>query len=156
MSKSLKRVRAALDSAGLTPDIRQTDGSRTAEDAAAAVGCSVDQIVKSLVFEGETSREIVLFLTSGGNRVDADKAARLAGEPLSRADADLVRARTGFAIGGVAPVGHLQPVRCFMDAALLGFGTIWAAAGTPTHVFAISPAALQHISSAQVADFTSE
>jgi len=155
MSKSLARVRAALEAAGIAADIREMDAStRTAEEAAAAVGCALDQIVKSIVFQGTGSGHVRLFLTAGGNRVCADKAARLAGEPLGRADADRVRAETGFAIGGVAPVGLLAPVPAWLDARLQEFPVVWAAAGTPRHVFAIAPDALLRITGASVADFT--
>ncbi len=155
MSKSLKRVRAALEAAGVTAEIREMDAStRTAAEAAAAVGCTLDQIVKSIVFRGKTSGHVRLFLTAGGNRVCADKAAALAGEPLGRADADLVRAETGFAIGGVAPLGHIAPVPAWLDPRLEAFGTVWAAAGTPRHVFAIAPAELRRITGATAADFT--
>jgi prolyl-tRNA editing enzyme YbaK/EbsC (Cys-tRNA(Pro) deacylase) len=100
MSKSLKRVRAALVAAGLEPEIRETTLARTAADAAAAVGCEVDQIAKSIIFRGLQSDRAILFLTAGGNRVEEAKAAIVAGEPLGKADAALVRAQTGFAIGG--------------------------------------------------------
>src|SRR5690606_14541258 len=106
MSKSLQRVQSALKDAGIAALIRETDDSaRTAEGAAAAVGCAVDQIAKSIIFRGEGSGHLVLFLTAGGNRVDAAKASALAGQRLGKADAGLIRAETGFAIGGVAPVG---------------------------------------------------
>lgn len=154
MSRSLNRVRAALEAAGLSPDIRETALARTAEDAARAVGCGVDQIAKSIVFEGRTSGAAILFLTAGGNRVEPARAAEVAGEPLGKADAALVRRQTGFAIGGVAPLGHLNPIRAFLDPRLLDFATVWAAAGTPTHVFAISPDDLQRLTGAQPADFT--
>ncbi|MDK3072401.1 YbaK/EbsC family protein [Sedimentitalea sp. JM2-8] len=153
MSKSLNRVRAALHAAGLEPEIRETALARTAADAAAALGCSVDQIAKSIIFRGATSGTAHLFLTAGGNLVDGNKAAALAGETLGKADANLIRAQTGFAIGGVAPVGHLSPIRAFMDPRLADFEVVWAAAGTPHHVFPISPADLERISSAQYADF---
>jgi len=149
----MKRVRAALEAAGLDPQIRETELARTAADAAGAIGCAVDQIAKSIIFRGADSGAAILFLTAGGNMVDADKAARVAGEPLGKADAALVRAQTGFAIGGVAPVGHLNPIRAFLDPRLQDFDTIWAAAGTPHHVFPISPADLLRLSEAQVADF---
>ena len=154
MSKSLKRVRAALEAAGLTPDIRETPLARTAQDAADALGCGVDQIAKSIIFQGRSSGAAVLFLTAGGSRVDAAKAAALAGEELGKADAALVRAQTGFAIGGVAPVGHLNPIRAWMDTRLLEFDLVWAAAGTPHHVFSAEPRILARISNAQVSDFT--
>ncbi|WP_121065071.1 YbaK/EbsC family protein [Chachezhania antarctica] len=154
MSKSLKRVRAALEAAGLEPDIRETALARTAADAANALGCEVDQIAKSIIFAGETSGEAILFLTAGAHRVDADAASALAGERLGKADAGLVRAQTGFAIGGVSPVGHLTPPRAFFDRRLLAFDTIWAAAGTPHHVFASEPQRLAKMAGARVADFS--
>jgi len=155
MSKSLKRVRAALEAAGLTPDIRETALARTAVDAATAVGCEVDQIAKSIIFRAEQHGQAVLFLTAGGNRVDVDKATKLAGEPLGKADAALIRAQTGFAIGGVSPVGHLNPIRAWMDPRLLDFDMVWAAAGTPHHVFASDPRFLHLKTGAELADFTS-
>lgn len=155
MSKSLRRVRAALEAAGLAPEIRETALARTAVDAAAAVDCVVDQIVKSIVFRGETSGAAILFLTAGGNQVDAGKAAALTGERLGKADAALVRAQTGFAIGGVAPVGHLNPIRAYLDPRLLEFAQVWAAAGTPHHVFAVDPRVLVALTGAQPSDFTS-
>lgn len=153
MSKSLKRVRAALERAGLADDIRETGGARTAQMAADAVGCQLDQIAKSIIFRGETSGAAILFLTAGGNQVDETKASAIAGEPLGKADAALVRAQTGFAIGGVSPVGHLSPIRAFIDARLLEFDRIWAAAGTPNHVFPIDAHLLPDLTGAKVADF---
>ena len=155
MSKSLKRVRAALEAAGLEPDIRETALARTAQDAADALGCAVDQIAKSIIFRGDDTGEAILFLAAGGNRVDPAKAAALAGEQLGKADAALVRAQTGFAIGGVSPVGHLTPIRAFLDPRLQEFEIVWAAAGTPHHVFAINPVRLIEIADAQLSDFTS-
>ncbi|WP_238366155.1 YbaK/EbsC family protein [Mesobacterium pallidum] len=154
MSKSLKRVRAALEAAGLTPDIREVGQARTAQEAADAVGCVLDQIAKSIIFRGETSGEAVLFLTAGGNKVDDARATQVAGESLGKADAALIRAQTGFAIGGVAPVGHLSPIRAWIDPRLLAFDVVWAAAGTPRHVFPINPALLPGLTGAKPADFT--
>lgn len=155
MSKSLKRVVAALEAAGLDCPVVECDAeTRTAEQAAAAAGCALDQIVKSIIFRGEDTGHVVLFLTAGGNRVDAARASALAGQPLGRADADLVRAETGFAIGGVAPVGHLSPVRAFLDTRLMDFDRVWAAAGTPRHIFAIAPADLHRLTGAEIAEFT--
>ena len=154
MSKSLKRVRAALEAAGLPVDIREVGQARTAQEAADSVGCALDQIVKSIIFRAEDSGDAVLFLTAGGNRVDDAKASACAGEALGKADATLIRAQTGFAIGGVAPVGHLNPIRAWMDPRLLDFDTVWAAAGTPRHVFPVDPAQLPKISLAQPSDFT--
>ena len=153
MSKSLKRVRAALDAAGIDTEIVETPLARTAADAAAAIGCEIDQIAKSIIFRGEMSGEAILFLTAGGNQVDTARAAALAGEPLGKADAALVRAQTGFAIGGVSPVGHLNPIRAYADKRLADFEVIWAAAGTPHHVFRCTPLDLLQIASAQLTDF---
>lgn len=155
MSKSLKRVRAALDVAAIDTDIRETPLARTAADAAHAVGCEIDQIAKSIIFRGEVSGKAVLFITAGGNQVDAHKATTLAGEALGKADAALIRAQTGFAIGGVSPIGHLSPIRAFFDPRLMAFDVIWAAAGTPHHVFGAKPADLVRMCGAQPADFTS-
>lgn len=154
MSKSLKRVEAALAAAGATVEIREVGQARTAAEAAEAAGCTVDQIAKSIIFRGEDSGHVVLFLTAGGNRVSAEKASAVAGQPLGKADADLIRAETGFAIGGVSPVGHLKPVRLFWDPRLAEFDLIWAAAGTPRHIFSIAPAELLRITGAEPADFT--
>ncbi len=155
MSKSLKRVRAALDTAGIAAEILEmAEGTRTAEDAARAARCEVDQIVKSIIFRGEETGHVVLFLTAGGNRVSAAKASAVSGQPLGKADADLIRAETGFAIGGVAPLGHLTPIRSFFDPRLLDFATVWAAAGTPRHIFAAPPRALLAATGAVEADFT--
>ncbi|MBV0911584.1 YbaK/EbsC family protein [Anianabacter salinae] len=154
MSKSLKRVAAALEAAGITAEISELGETRTAQQAADAVGCALDQIVKSIIFRGEASGEALLFLTAGGNQVDAGKASAAAGEALGKADAALIRAQTGFAIGGVAPVGHLSPIRAWMDPRLMEFGTVWAAAGTPRHVFPIAPQTLLQLARAETADFT--
>ena len=155
MSKSVRRVEAALEAAGLASGVREMPSeTRTAQQAAEAVGVELDQIAKSIIFRGESSGEAVLFLTAGGNQVDAAKASALAGEPLGKADADLVRAQTGFVIGGVAPVGHLGPIRTWFDPRLSDFAVIWAAAGTPRHVFPIAPGDLLRITGAVAADFT--
>ncbi|MCI2398458.1 YbaK/EbsC family protein [Aliiroseovarius subalbicans] len=154
MSKSLKRVRAALEAAGDPVNIREmAEGTRSAAQAAAAVGCALDQIAKSIIFRSQDKGHAVLFLTAGGNQVDVEKASKLAGTALGRADAALIRAQTGFAIGGVAPIGHLNPIRAFMDPRLMAFDVVWAAAGTPRHVFAITPDEVQRLSGATLAEF---
>jgi prolyl-tRNA editing enzyme YbaK/EbsC (Cys-tRNA(Pro) deacylase) len=152
---SLARVQADAARRGLAIDPRRlAEGTRTAEDAARACGCALDQIVKSIVFREAGSDRHLLFLTAGGNRVDPAKAAALAGAPLAKADAASVRAVTGFAIGGVAPLGHLTPLDTWLDPRLLDFVTVWAAAGTPHHVFPVAPDALAAATGALVADFT--
>ncbi len=142
MSKSVRRVERAAADLGLGIEVRRLGNSRTAEDAALACGCEVAQIVKSLIFRGRESGALVLLLVSGANRVGMGRAAEAAGEALERADADEVRARTGFAIGGVAPIGHLERPRIWVDQDLMRFATVWAAAGAPDAVFAIAPGEL--------------
>lgn len=154
MSKSLARVVAALRAGGVDAVPLEMPGeTRTAAEAAAAAGCVLDQIVKSILFQGDSGR-LYLFLTAGGSQVDPTRAGALAGEALGRADAAAVRRVTGFAIGGVAPVGHLTPSPVWMDRRLMEFATVWAAAGTPRHIFAAAPGVLQGLSRAVVADFT--
>ena len=155
MSKSLKRVKRALEEGGISVEVLEmADGSRTAEDAARAAGCEIDQIAKSIIFRAEDHGTAVLFVTAGGNRVDDAKASALAGEALGKADAALIRAQTGFVIGGVSPVGHLSPIRAWFDPRLLEFDIIYAAAGTPRHIFAIPPRDLLRLSGASEAQFT--
>jgi len=154
MSKSLKRVTRALHEADCGIEPVEIGQATTAKMAADLVGCDMDQIAKSIMFRGEMSGEAVLFVTAGGNQVDGDRAATFAGEPLGKADAGLIRAQTGFAIGGVSPVGHLTAPRAFFDPRLLAFETVWAAAGTPRHLFGIAPDLLLKISGALKGDFT--
>lgn len=155
MSKSLRRVETALRNAGLPARIAEMPAStRTAPEAAAAVGCALDQIVKSIVFRGGQSGRLLLFLTAGGNQICPERAAQAAGERPERADAALVRSGTGFAIGGVAPLGHIAPLDIWADPRLLDFAEVWAAAGTPRHVFAAEPRALVSASGARLAGFT--
>ena len=146
----MERVRAALLAAGHPDTITAfPDGTRTAADAAAAVGCTVAQIAKSIVFRaGERAAVIV---TSGANRVDPMLAGMALGVRLARADADWVRLTTGFAIGGVAPVGHLAPPLVLLDEDLLALDPIWAAAGSPRHVFRTAAAALLRMTGAKAA-----
>ena len=156
MSKSLKRVKAALAAAGVTSDVMEMPGeTRTAAQAAEAAGCDIDQIAKSIIFQGGGTGQIYLFVTAGGNQVDPDKAAALAGEPMVRADAGVVRSVTGFAIGGVSPVGHMTAVPVFMDKRLMDFATVWGAAGTPRHIFPIDPGELSKILDVEPTVFTS-
>lgn len=155
MSKSLRRVERALAGAGIDAPVMEMPGStRTAAEAAAAAGCHIDQIAKSIIFAAEVTGDAVLFITAGGNRVSTELARELAGEPLGKADAGLIRAQTGFAIGGVAPVGHLSPIRAWFDPRLLEFDLVYAAAGTPRHIFPIAPGTLLQLSGAVRARFT--
>ena len=148
---SVDRVRAALVAAGAADTIMAFPaGTRTAADAAAAVGCAVAQIAKSIVFRAR--EQAVVVIASGVNRVDPAKLSALIGQPVQRADAEWIRAVTGFAIGGVAPVGHLAPPLVVFDRDLLAFDLVWAAAGSPSHVFALAPDALARISGALLGD----
>ena len=151
MSKSLKRVQQALLDLGLGDTVITTAEAKTAEMAAKAVGCAVDQIAKSIILAGEG--DLYLFVTAGAQQVDMAKATTLVGQPLTRASADAVRRITGFAIGGVSPVGHLNPIDTFQDITLSQFDTIYAAAGTPHHVFKTTPTALAQATRAKVSDF---
>lgn len=153
---SVARVRAALVAAGEADTIiAYPDGTRTAADAAAAVGCDVAQIAKSIVFRaeipGQPARAAVI-VTSGANRVDPARAGAALGVKLVRADADWVREMTGFAVGGVAPIGHVAPPLILLDAALQRLDPIYAAAGSPSHVFRTSTAALQRMTGAPLAE----
>lgn len=138
------RVQAAAEAAGLAVEIRiMPDSTRTAADAAAACGCDVGQIVKSLIFRGKTSGKPLLLLVSGANRVDEKGCAAVIGEALGRADADFVREVTGYAIGGIPPLGHATALDTYIDEDLLQYITVWAAAGTPNAVFAVNPVKLR-------------
>jgi prolyl-tRNA editing enzyme YbaK/EbsC (Cys-tRNA(Pro) deacylase) len=132
------------------------DGTRTAVDAARACGCAVDQIIKAIVFRVVGTDHLVLFLTAGGSRVDLVKAGALVGATLEKADAASIRAATGFAIGGVSPLGHLNEIETWLDPHLLDIPMIWAAAGTPNHAFQADPSAITATLKARVADFTEE
>lgn len=152
-----QRVADAARTAGLEISVVVMPAStRTAEDAASACGTSVGQIVKSLVFRGKESGRPVLLLVSGVNRVDEKRVGRRIGEALSRPDADFVRAETGYAIGGIPPIGHPQAIAVYMDRDLLAHEVVWAAAGTPNAVFSVDPAALEKATGATVLSVTRE
>ena len=155
LKASVQRVVDALAAEGIVAPIHEFDQStRTAEQAAAAVGTSVGQIVKSLIFLA--GGQPILALVSGENRAEPTKLAALAGAPIERASADVVRAATGFAIGGVAPVGHTAALTTYLDHDLMRYDLVWAAAGTPNTVFNITPADLQRITGARVVDLAAE
>jgi prolyl-tRNA editing enzyme YbaK/EbsC (Cys-tRNA(Pro) deacylase) len=153
VSGAADRFREAAARAGLDVDTRRfPEGTRTAEDAARAIGCDVAQIVKSLVFLADG--DPVLALTSGRNRVDVERISGLCGgAQVRKANADEVRAATGYAIGGTPPFGHDRALRCFVDEDLMGFDLVWAAAGTPDGVFPLTPADLVRASGGSVASF---
>jgi prolyl-tRNA editing enzyme YbaK/EbsC (Cys-tRNA(Pro) deacylase) len=151
LSLSAQKVQEALHSLGYEFTVIEfAESTRTAQEAAERVGCTLGQIVKSLVFKGQVSGKPILVLTSGSNRVDEKQISVYAGESIGRADAEFVRAVTGFAIGGVPPIGHLQPMETYLDEDLLQYATIWAAAGTPNAVFELTPEALQKMTAGKV------
>lgn len=140
LKPSAQRVQDALATRGFTNTVIElADSTRSAVEAAAAVGCQVGQIAKSLVFKGIPSDRAILVIACGVNRVHEKRLGQQLGEKLERADADFVRAQTGFAIGGVPPLGHSQPLTTMIDEDLLQFEVIWAAAGHPNAVFCLTP-----------------
>ena len=148
--ESVRRVRAALEERGVSPEFVELEATaRSARDAAAALGCRVEQIVKSLVFRGAETGNPVLVLASGPNRVSEEGISVLLGEPLAKADAAFVRDKTGFAIGGVPPLGHAEAPATFLDEDLLGEDEVWAAAGHTHVVFGLGPAELQRVTAAR-------
>ena len=155
MSKSLKRVIAALEDAGVDASPMEMPGeTRTAQQAADAAGCALDQIAKSVILQDAETGVCFLFLTAGSNQVDVALASQAVDRPLAKADASAIRTVTGFAIGGVSPVGHLNPITAFIDPRLMEFDVIYAAAGTPRHIFPINPSKLVDITSARIQSFT--
>ena len=152
LSASAQRVQDALAAQGFSLQILELERpTRSAAEAAAALGCQVGQIAKSLVFRGAHSGAFVLVIASGANRVDEGAVATLVGEPIAKADAEFGRARTGFAIGGVPPLGHTERAVTVIDADLLRWEEIWAAGGTPNAIFRLSPSDLVAMTGGQVA-----
>jgi len=146
LSSSAQKVQEALTALGLPCQVVELPAStRTAQEAAQAIGCTVAQIVKSLIFRGMQTGKPILVLASGVNRVNEKRLGEMAGEPIGKADAEFVRQHTGFAIGGVPPVGHPTPIETYIDADLLQYQEIWAAAGTPRAVFRLIPQDLQKV-----------
>jgi prolyl-tRNA editing enzyme YbaK/EbsC (Cys-tRNA(Pro) deacylase) len=151
LSASARRVQAELERRGIDCQVvEMSQTTRSAADAARAVGCSVGQIAKSLVFRGKATGRAVLVITSGSNRVDETRLAGTISEPVGMADPEFVREQTGFAIGGVAPVGHSQPLEIFIDEDLMQYADVWAAAGTPRAVFQLTPDQLVRITGGRV------
>jgi prolyl-tRNA editing enzyme YbaK/EbsC (Cys-tRNA(Pro) deacylase) len=151
LSASAQRFQDILRQRGFAHQVIELPAStRTAKEAAQAVGCQPGQIVKSLVFKALHSQTPLLVLASGPNRVDEQRLSELAGEPIGKADADFVRQWTGFAVGGVPPLGHKEPVASFIDETLLQYDTLWAAAGTPHAVFELTPADLQAMTDGRI------
>jgi prolyl-tRNA editing enzyme YbaK/EbsC (Cys-tRNA(Pro) deacylase) len=155
LSASARKVQQALADQGFSLEVVELPHStRTAVEAAQAVGCEVGQIVKSLIFRGLRSQQPIMVAASGSNRVKEKRIASLVDEPLGKADADFVRQHTGFVIGGVPPIGHAQPLQTFIDEDLLQYSEIWAAAGTPHAVFRLTPADLVKMTGGRVVCIT--
>ena len=155
LSAGAAKVQAAIASLGLVNRVVELPHPvRTAADAAAAVGCDVRQIAKSIVFMTRRSRRPILVVASGANRVNEEILATLVGEPLERAKAKFVREQTGFAIGGVPPLGHRQRLETFLDLDLMSLTEIWAAAGHPNALFRVTPDELLQMSGGRVASVT--
>ncbi|MBN2550468.1 MAG: YbaK/EbsC family protein [Anaerolineales bacterium] len=157
LSPSARKVQEALQILGMSLQVVELPGStRTAVEAAQAVGCQVGQIVKSIIFKAKRSQRAILVIASGPNRVDERRIERLIGEPLGKADADFVREQTGFVIGGVPPLGHAHSLETFIDQDLLQYDILWAAAGTPHAVFQLTPGDLLRMADGQVIDVKQE
>ena len=150
LAPSVQKVQDALTSRGFTGRIIEMPATtRTAKEAADAIGCTVAQIAKSLVFKTRQTERPVLVIASGTGRVNEAVVSALLGESVDKADAAFVRAATGFAIGGVPPVGHAAPIITFLDQALRQHQEIWAAGGSPTAVFQLAPTDLEQLTGGQ-------
>jgi prolyl-tRNA editing enzyme YbaK/EbsC (Cys-tRNA(Pro) deacylase) len=155
LKPSAQKVQDALLALGYANRIVEfADSTRTAAEAAAAVGCTVGQIAKSIIFQGHTTHRPILIITSGANRVHEKRAGERIGEKLDKAAAELVRTATGYAIGGVPPLAHAQPLTTYIDQDLLQYEEIWAAAGHPHAVFRLTPAELLSMTGGQVIQVT--
>ena len=152
LSPSAQKIQDLLNSLGYDYTvIEHAESTRTAQEAADRAGCELGQIVKSLIFKGKESGKPILVLTSGANRVNEKRNSEYAGEAIGRADADFVRSVTGFAIGGVPPVGHIQEMETYLDEDFLQYQTIWAAAGTPNAIFELRTEDLQKMTNGKIA-----
>jgi prolyl-tRNA editing enzyme YbaK/EbsC (Cys-tRNA(Pro) deacylase) len=153
LKPSAQKVQDALLARGYANQVVEfADSTRTAAEAAAAVGCTVGQIAKSLIFRGHTTHRPILIIASGANRVHEKRMAAVVGEKLDKADAEFVREMTGFAIGGVPPLGHAQPLVTYIDRALTEYQEIWAAAGHPYAVFRLTPTELCAMTGGELVD----
>lgn len=152
LSSTAQKIQDLLISLGYDCTvIEHADSTRTAVEAAERAGCELGQIVKSLIFKGKQSGKPILVLTSGANRVNEKRIREYAGEGIGKADADFVRAVTGYAIGGVPPLGHIQEMETYLDEDFLQFDTVWAAAGTPNAIFELKTSDLQKMTGGKVA-----
>ena len=151
LSPSAPKVQDQIKSLGYDyMVIEHAESTRTAQEAAERAGCELGQIVKSLIFKGQVSGKPILVLTSGANRVDEKRISDYAGEAIGRADADFARAVTGFAIGGIPPIAHIQKIETYLDEDFLQYETIWAAAGTPNAICELKTADLQKMTEGKV------
>lgn len=151
LSPSAQKIQNILNSLGYDYTvIEHAESTRTAQEAAERAGCELGQIVKSLIFRGKESGKPIIVLTSGANRVDEKTIREHAGEGIGKADADFVRAVTGFAIGGVPPVGHVQKIETYMDEDFLQYEVVWAAAGTPNAIFELKTSDLEKMTDAKI------
>jgi len=151
LSSSAQKIQEALRTGGFDCTVIEfQESTRTAQEAADRVGGMLGQIVKSMIFMGQASGKPILVLTSGANRVDEKRLSGYAGEAIGRADPALVRSATGFAIGGVPPLGHAHPIETYIDEDLLQYETVWAAAGTPNAVFEMPSASLQKMTGGRI------
>jgi prolyl-tRNA editing enzyme YbaK/EbsC (Cys-tRNA(Pro) deacylase) len=152
LSPSAQKIQDLLRTRGYDYTvIEHAESTRTAQEAADRAGCELGQIVKSLIFKGKLTNKPILVLTSGANRVDEKRISEFAGETIGKADADFARAVTGFAIGGVPPIGHVQTIETYIDEDFLQYQTIWAAAGTPNAIFELQTPDLQSMTGGRVA-----
>lgn len=153
LGKSAAKIQSELNKYGLELKVvTMQETTRTCVEAANSIGCEVGQIVKSMIFQGKNSGQPVLIVASGNNRINEKKMKQYLGEAVSRPDANYVQEITGFAIGGIPPVGHINQLTCFIDADLFQYNEIWAAAGTPFDVFCLSPQQLLAITQGKIID----
>jgi prolyl-tRNA editing enzyme YbaK/EbsC (Cys-tRNA(Pro) deacylase) len=153
--ESARRVQDYLNARGFTFTVKELPGStRTAQEAADSIGCTVSQIAKSIVFKDQASNQPILVIASGSNRVAVSKIQQATGLKLEKANGKFVKERVGFAIGGVPPVGHSEPLQTFLDPDLQRHEIIWAAAGTPFAVFALKPADLGPLTNGEWVDLS--
>jgi len=151
LKKSAERVQTVLNEFGYELNVVEfSDSTRTAQEAANAIGCTVGQIAKSLIFKGKSSQKHILIIASGTNRVNEKLVKEYIGEKLEKADAEFVLEHTGFVIGGIPPVGHIKPITTFIDEDLMQYSEIWAAAGTPNAVFKLTPQILVEITKGSI------
>ena len=151
LSPTAHKVQDKLKTLGFSNEVVELQTTtRTAAEAAQTIGCQVEQIAKSIVFQGRETHKPILVIASGPNRVNEKRIEELISEPLAKADANFVRQKTGFVIGGVPPIGHLEKMEIFIDEDLLQYEEIWAAAGSPNAVFKLTPSDLMKMTGGRV------